>query len=574
MMPSRIVRSRLLSQVCPQAHTLVTASLSCRPGSRLLPSVLTTRIKRNLLSSNNAARDGVSDDRGDHGGSNCDINASSETNDYESSESQPERWSIQRLAELNGCKLDTATTYQGSESMTASAVADRVIQSETARTLMNDVSERLARQHENCAGMLHQLQYGEADGSTTDMQPIYSSSDSPPPTSNGRKKIIKAVNNFNVQISLKEQQHLMGEAKRLEVKATKLLNDLQAVHRDTLKLTHDILNHDILARFNPVDQSTTAAVIEQIRSRHATTVEMLADITLDLRHKSAMKKRLLNLSQQSTKCQFVSEFMVTDFLQDRLTIQLLCDHYLGFHKKRPYGGISPHVPIWDVVTDAVTEMTHLCDANHGWCPPVELDNEWKGIVDRSSDASTATTTRENMKMTLIRPWVHHALGEVLKNAMEATVQQHTRSPSSQTVPLDERVDHVTPIVVLVDPSYTPTTNSKQDEYLAIHVVDRGMGFRSPKDKARAFLFAETGFSGHDQRWDRLQDQQSYAAVRSPLSSLGVGLSLSRMMMRLFGGDVLLKENSDDEDSEHGSGGCTATVLLPKDLTIMEHASLP
>jgi len=63
-----------------------------------------------------------------------------------------------------------------------------------------------------------------------------------------------------------------------------------------------------------------------------------------------------------TKCQFLSEILVNQFLQDWLIIQLLCDYYLVFNKKRLYGGISYE----KVVSDAITEMMHLCVANHGW----------------------------------------------------------------------------------------------------------------------------------------------------------------------------------------------------------------
>ena len=58
------------------------------------------------------------------------------------------------------------------------------------------------------------------------------------------------------------------------------------------------------------------------------------------------------------------------------------------------------------------------------------------------------------------------------------------------------------------------------------------------------------------RWDRLHEQQSYATVRQPLSSLGVGLTLSRLMMRAFGGDLYLSNNGGVIGN-----GWTATLLI-------------
>jgi len=70
------------------------------------------------------------------------------------------------------------------------------------------------------------------------------------------------------------------------------------------------------------------------------------------------------------------------------------------------------------------------------------------------------------------------------------------------------------------------------------------------------------------KWDRLNVQQSYAPVRSPLNSLGVGLPVSRMMLRHFGGDVALRARQAD-DGDFGGPGCVATITLPLDTTILE-----
>ncbi len=87
-----------------------------------------------------------------------------------------------------------------------------------------------------------------------------------------------------------------------------------------------------------------------------------------------------------------------------------------------------------------------------------------------------------------------------------------------------------------------------------------------EDKEQAFGFAR---SSSPKRWDRLEEQQSYAAVRQPLGSLGVGLPLSRLMMRAFGGDLDISNNNDiGEEGEGGGigGGCTATLTISYDDT--------
>jgi pyruvate dehydrogenase kinase 2/3/4 len=92
----------------------------------------------------------------------------------------------------------------------------------------------------------------------------------------------------------------------------------------------------------------------------------------------------------------------------------------------------------------------------------------------------------------------------------------------------------------------------------IQIIDQGTGVR---DIDEAFGFAR---SSSRKRWDRLKEQQSYAAVRQPLGSLGVGLTLSRLMLRAFGGDLTLSNNHQGMMSGPNGSGCTATLMINLD----------
>ena len=91
---------------------------------------------------------------------------------------------------------------------------------------------------------------------------------------------------------------------------------------------------------------------------------------------------------------------------------------------------------------------------------------------------------------------------------------------------------------------------RDENFMSIRVEDRGVGLNDERTE-KAFRFAS---SSTQKRWDRLDEQQSYAAVRQPLGSLGVGLSLSNLMMKCFGGDISL-------DNNHIEPGCTATLRV-------------
>ena len=153
---------------------------------------------------------------------------------------------------------------------------------------------------------------------------------------------------------------------------------------------------------------------------------------------------------------------------------------------------------------------------------------------------------DHIELTLIRPWLHHALVEVLKNACSASVQKADDEGNGAN-PSDVHIR-------LIDGT----------KMISIAVMDQGVGL-SDNGTKRAFRFAE---SSSLKRWDRIEEQTSYAMVRQPLGSLGVGLPLSRMMMGMFGGNMLLS-NRDEGDGL--ASGCTAVIKIPKDDQVVELA---
>lgn len=354
---------------------------------------------------------------------------------------------------------------------------------------------------------------------------------------NGKRNVIKAVNS-----PLRNFKHekLFPIVRREEQKSLKLLQNLQRLHTDTHQLAMSLMHgsNTVCQRFNKADQTIVEAVIEQIRSRHANTVEDLADVVIGLRKASDWKQH--RQQKHYTGHQYFADRSKSDdsqeellrlidlFLRGRNGVQLLCDHYIGFCKGRPHGAISANVNIWDVTQEAFLEAQHLCDANHGVSPelaPHPINNTAAPVLH------------------IIRPWVYHSLVEIFKNAMTSSVEK-SKISSSESPPMPPSIR-------------VQISHDSDKQLILIHVIDEGVGLND-HSRRKAFSFAETSQS---HRWDRLQDQQSYAAVRAPLASLGVGLPLSRTMMRMFGGDITLQENK--------SHGCTATLIISTDPTILE-----
>ena len=337
-------------------------------------------------------------------------------------------------------------------------------------------------------------------------------------------KVIKACN-FPVSMSIKEHTYRMETTKSEKIKCLKCLQDLIQLHENTYMLPHEVLNGEgkaILHSFTAPNQHYVKEVFDQIESRHGSSVETLADAVISARSVEGLMAPLAN-TKLGSGLDMLNEDSIESFLHSRLLIQLLCEHYISLNKGKTTGAISLDADLVDVVEDAKQDANQICDANLGVCPEVIIqpadNNEITNYIARP----------------LIRSWSHHAIVELSKNAMKSNVEKWKEEPLVTREPMPPAVN----IKIL-----------RNADHLSIQVIDHGVGLDKEREQ-KAFLFAS---SSSQKRWDRLEEQQSYAAVREPLGSLGVGLPMSRMMLRVFGGDLDLVNRSD-------TSGCTATMKI-------------
>ena len=123
--------------------------------------------------------------------------------------------------------------------------------------------------------------------------------------------------------------------------------------------------------------------------------------------------------------------------------------------------------------------------------------------------------------------VRHVAFELFKNAFRASMDsaaEHAGDESVDTGDDDDDDDEralAPPVRVLA---------RRRDADVEVAIVDAGGGMA--RDAAAAALRLRAGA-----RYDRLEAQQSYAMVESPLSGNGVGLPISRLYARHFGGEL-------------------------------------
>jgi len=441
------------------------------------------------------------------------------------------RWSVNTLANIN-----------------SPSPANKLPRSDVAEKLLNDIKLRLASQLVRTIDMKEQA------------EAIFTLSEENQLTQTHKQRrtggplIIRAVNQ-QVRLSPKVQIEYEKRSQLEKKSALKNLADLESLHANTYILAFELLenNAPTLCRYTKSDATLVASVFESIRSRHASSVECLADVVIALRRARTLHAGLGGVIAAGQFCG-INLQLIDDFLRERLGVQFLCDHYVALHKGKPNGGIAVGCDLMDVVEGAVTEARHVCDANLGVFPEVFtsfglenqalIPNTFEKIVD-----ATNCNLCTSINITLIRPWLHHALVEVLKNSMQSSVQRAIDDGGDGSLPSDVHIRLV-----------------EGNNAVYIIMADQGAGL-SEEDTRRAFKFAD---SSSRKRWDRIEEQTSYGMVRQPLGSLGVGLPLSRMMCQMFGGDLFLSNR------EAGGGldsGCTVIIKLIKDDTHIENSDI-
>ena len=335
-------------------------------------------------------------------------------------------------------------------------------------------------------------------------------------------------------------------------KAKKNLHDLKVLHESTRDVANALYLHldqksqninDITTEASFLDQKETKwikAALRQVRDRHALTVENLAEFVITTRPYWETPQAL--------------DPTVMDFLRGRLGVQLLCEHYLAPYvsgdEQEGHGIVCVECPLSVVLEDAIAEASILCESNYSHlvtaAPEVVVVNQTIGRQDH---------------FTIVRPWVHYVLVELLKNAMAISMERMERGDSHQGLPPT--------IYISIDDHHEEGDELKS--YLSIDVLDQGGGFSNPdltKSTDILFDFVRTKTT----MWDRLDDQQTYAMPSSPMQGLGVGLCLSRLAMEHFGGTVDLKQHPPlSMCQQHAfaeydlESGCIASIRLLKDL---------
>lgn len=276
---------------------------------------------------------------------------------------------------------------------------------------------------------------------------------------------------------------------------------------------HDVLNWYrqytavmALAPRPEVEQDTGAfaKTCEYVLQDHRSVVEALSIGVLQLRRKKSRKEWTLIKREVDD--------VLNRFYMARIGLRFLLEHHVTsspeYRKQGRAGIIESEMSPLGVAEQAAEDAVGLCVHHLGDCPPIEFH------------------CPENLTLTYVPMHLHYMLFEVLKNACRAS----TEHCNTHNLDLQSR-----PIKVVI-------ANGRED--ITIKVSDEGGGIpRSEIDDIWTYLHSTAPSPGRAFHSDL--GSTAYAGGASmhsstaPLAGFGVGLPLSRLYARYFGGDLQL-----------------------------------
>jgi pyruvate dehydrogenase kinase 2/3/4 len=227
--------------------------------------------------------------------------------------------------------------------------------------------------------------------------------------------------------------------------------------------------------------------------------------------------------------------VLTDFFTLRTGMRFLIQHYIECRQRRRYGysGILQlSCAPAKLAKAAVRDSTKLCQTSLGQAPAIKIRG------DRSETLTYVPTVLQYM------------LNEIFKNACRAVVERHAHSGYDDILP---------PVICQIDGTLDGVT---------ITIRDEGGGM-SAEQLGRVFDFLYTTYKP---AWNG----KAKKTESGTLAGYGVGLPLSRMYARYFGGDLVAKstEGVGTEVSIHLCRSPVCSEVLPADFWLDFPSGLP
>ncbi|CAM9998617.1 unnamed protein product [Pylaiella littoralis] len=298
------------------------------------------------------------------------------------------------------------------------------------------------------------------------------------------------------------------------------IDQLFRVHADTFqelhgmgsvvkRMVHDTKEESLFRlRCDPLDDFRRC--IDAVNNRHASNVESL----MEAKREEGRKGRTVGTDKEQQLQLLLDDFLnvcrTTNFIlvysaSTHISFQLLCRHFLQSLKpldlencSERTGLVAEKCLLSDVIADAVGETQLITEHHLVHSPDVDIE----GDLDA--------------RASCIPSHVHHILFEVLKNALKATTTAHA-----------DMADVLPPVRVRI-------VQGKRQVSVCVTDKGGGMGMDTARD---AFKYLWTSSETYDEAQAKHAANASYQPSIDPLCGMGIGLPVSRLYARHFGGDL-------------------------------------
>nr|CAX73144.1 hypothetical protein [Schistosoma japonicum] len=244
-------------------------------------------------------------------------------------------------------------------------------------------------------------------------------------------------------------------------------------------------------------------LLASIRSRHTTVVETMAQGVMEMQERH--KTDIITNNQV--------QYFLDRFYMMRISIRmLLSQHLLMFgselNKHRRYvGSIDPDCNVREILDDAYEDAKFLCEHYYLTAPQMKVQ------VHGGENGK--------IEFVYVPSHLYHILFELLKNAMRAVVEQHSKA------------DHLPPIQVLI---------ATGQENVTIKISDLGGGIpRSEIDLVFNYTYTTARHAKRcgESSVSSLESGSPGQETNAPMAGYGYGLPLSRLYAKYFNGDLIL-----------------------------------
>jgi signal transduction histidine kinase len=236
-------------------------------------------------------------------------------------------------------------------------------------------------------------------------------------------------------------------------------------------------------------------------------------------------------------------------------ISLFFSHLVSLTSNQYYNktGCIEEKHIKNLIEDSRDQVRNITEHHYNICPDIIINEK---TIEKISDKYTKQTKFDST-IICIPSLIKFVSTEILKNAVQTTIERYLEFNKLNEEQFNQI--NITNIEgnLFKDAVLVNIINYK--DYIIIDIVDKGKGMTDiDMNHMRNFLKSST-FKPES----LVAKNSSYQPMSSPMRGLGVGLYLSTLYSRLFGGTLEINKNA-------LSHGTTVTIKIPRDLDIEEN----